>query len=201
METRHESIVRVKFQHLCTHTSAAMPISPCILHLARRRFTLNRRALERYRYATAPSRLLAETTTQYLVLLNTTVRSLTSILPVIERQSPVYSEHGERNLTIAPCDSKRPNTQHNNRLPYSQHYLSATHSGRSIVINSTTTLIDPSTAVSSSSNRAVNSLPPTLVAERASAPLLLRTWLRSLTVRVLNGFWRRQPKESGLIPR
>ena len=200
METRHESIVRVKFQHLCTHTSAAMPISPCILHLARRRFTLNRRALERYRYATAPSRLLAETTTQYLVLLNTTVRSLTSILPVIERPPPECAKLGERNLTIAPCDSKRPNTQHNNDY-HTQHYLSPTHRSRSIVIDSTTTLIDPSTAVSSSSNRAVNSVPPTLVAERASAPLLLRTWLRSLTVQILNGFWRRQPKESGLIPR
>ena len=138
---------------------------------------------------TRPFRLdSSETTTQHLILLSTAVRSLTSILLVTERPLPECAKLGERNLTIAPRYSKRPNTQHN--IDYhTQHYLSPTHRSRSIVIDRTTTFIDPSTAVGSSSDRAVNSVPPTLVAERASAPLLLRTWLQSFTVRVLNGLW------------
>ena len=78
------------FMYTYISSTSALPISPSALHPARRRFTLKSQGPLSTIASIFPSRL-TETTTQLTRLLSAPARSLTSILPVTERQLPTYS--------------------------------------------------------------------------------------------------------------
>ena len=184
MDTGHKSIVRVEFRDLCTHASAAMPMSPCT-PVAVSAQTLGPLSVL---LRVCPAWTLSETTSRYPILLNTPVGTLNSILLVIERQSPAYSERGEINLFCA-FDSKDPITLtatdcHTTITVCHRHTAAVAQQST----DSTSSLSYPRHSDVAAHERYTSEqyLPPTLVAERASAPLLLRTWLRSLTVHRLN---------------
>ena len=148
---------------------------PSALHPARRRFTLKSQGPLSTIASIVPSRL-TETTTQFTRLLSTPEKTFTNRLPVTERQLPAYSlTRRPHTLSFRSSTPKQRNGKQQAADYSKQHYLSQTLIAADRNHQQHYYNISPSTAAGSNAQeRQIHNLPSTLVAERASAPLLLR---------------------------
>ena len=134
-------------------------------------------------------------TTQLSGLLSTPVTTFTNRLLVTERPPPAGADSGDHQRFRLDSKTKRVK-----ETAQQQNTVSSTtcrrHAVQHTVFNSSTTVTaHPRQLVVIAQERQNHNLPSTLVAERDSAPLLLRNVVTMLVVGLNGGLWNEHPKE------